>query len=460
MSNIGDISTVSAITAPASKIGDTKPLSELVGEKQKTSIGLVESFKMGYAQKELPKVHTGGETAAHAIGEYMMPTIGAMATAPAAVPATLFGTPVSGVAVGAAGAAAGRAVQKATAKVLAPEYSSDESYLQAVTDVAGQAAGQALGAKVADRLTAATEAVAKHIPDAVKEIPNTVAKKFQATGAQMLKVLAGVKEQVGKQVLKDISILNTAPSMEVAKETFKQGMQSVGLKTGPEATYAVTGKLGLGQQQAFDFASDAFAKMQAGNLTPQEAIVAREQLSDVLSMPKFQNPDRAKLERVLIQMKDHFDDYLEPIFNAKGASYEAMRQDYHKAMVKKAFSSLLPQNQNAGASVLRGLGGASVAEYGREKGNPILGVAGIAVMSPYVLGKAIQGVDLIGKGVKALQEPAIKAAYSAMADKLNVSADTYAKGLVKEAQDHPELPKVYLPHLVNDEISKDPKFYD
>lgn len=41
-----------------------------------------------------------------------------------------------------------------------------------------------------------------------------------------------------------------------------------------------------------------------------------------------------------------------------------------------------------------------------------------------------------------------------------ISAATITQAINQEAKDHPTIPPEYLPHLVNDELTKDPKFYD
>jgi len=217
------------------------------------------------------------------------------------------------------------------------------------------------------------------------------------TGAQAMKIGAGIDERSGIKALSDPSRLRRAPSMEQAGEGYERAMTATGLEQGPEAAMKLMGKSALSQEGASGFAYDAIQKLAEGKLSYQEALVARDQLKNILKMPKWQNPSIAQNERFLVQMQKQLDDYLEPYFQEAGESFAQARKGYAEASLGKEFSSLLPTNANKTASVLRG---ASLVGAGYV--DPETAVGGALLMSPYVLGKGIAyGLPAAGVAARA-----------------------------------------------------------
>jgi hypothetical protein len=227
------------------------------------------------------------------------------------------------------------------------------------------------------------------------------------TGAQLMKTTAGIPERTGEAVLADPSRLRRAPSMEQAGAKYQSAMQATGLEQGPEAAMKLMGKSALSQEGATSFAYDAIEKLGKGELSYQEALVARDQLKNILKMPKWNNPNIAQNERFLVQMQKKLDDYLEPYFQEAGESFAGARGAYREAKIAEDFSSLMPTNVNKTASVLRGagaigLGGAAGMGYI----DPTTAVMAAGAASPYVLGKGIAyGLPAAGLASKvALRE--------------------------------------------------------
>ncbi len=218
-----------------------------------------------------------------------------------------------------------------------------------------------------------------------------IGRKSIPTGAQLMKISAGINEQTGKRVLADPRILSRALPIKEAGEKYGQVLEAAGLRQGPEVAMEFMGKSALTQEGAAGFAFDAIKKIKTGELTYQEALIARDQLKEILKMPKWQNPAVAANERFLISMRNQLDAYLEPYFQEAGGSFARARKDYSEAMMKKEFSSWLPTNANKTASVLRGtlaLGAAGAGAGGYI--SPEQAAAGIALTSPRIFGYGIR----------------------------------------------------------------------
>lgn len=237
------------------------------------------------------------------------------------------------------------------------------------------------------------EGIARGIFAGAAKVGKATKPRAVATGAQLMKVSAGVSEPTGRAILSQPSRLGAAPSMEQAGEQYARAMEATGLSQGPEAAMQLMGKSALSQESAAGFAYDAIQKLNKGELTYQEALVARDQLKNILKMPKWQNPNVAQSERFLIQMQKQLDNYLEPYFQEAGESFAAARGGYREAAMAKEFEPWLPVNANRGASVLRGMvatGAAGVGAYGGGPEDVATGLGVAALMSPRMLGYGIR----------------------------------------------------------------------
>src|SRR3990167_1481183 len=221
------------------------------------------------------------------------------------------------------------------------------------------------------------------------------------TGAQVMKMSAGIPEPTGQAVLSDLGRLGRAPSLKEAGAKYADAMAATGLRQGPEAAMETMGKSALSQEGATNFAYDAIQKLNSGQLTYQEALVARDQLKNILKMPKWQNPSIAQNEMFLVKMQKQLDDYLEPYFNAAGESFKQARGGYREAKIAQDFSSWLPTNANKTASVLRGGYAATIGGlgYGGQI-DPETAALGLAVASPRMIGYGIRGAAVAGPVVR------------------------------------------------------------
>lgn len=223
---------------------------------------------------------------------------------------------------------------------------------------------------------------------------------FVKPASQIMKVGAGVDERVGQRVLGEPGRLSRALPQEEAGQIYGEALENVGLKQGPRATMELMGEAALGEKEATKFAYDALRKLKTNDLTYQEALVARDQIKNLIKRPKFMNPDAAQSERFLIEMQQDLDNYLEPYFQLGGKSFEEARDIYSVAKDKQAFSSWLPTNANRTAAVLRTGAGVGILGGGYATENPMTAGIGLAAMSPKMLGLAIQaGQSPVTRGV-------------------------------------------------------------
>lgn len=285
-----------------------------------------------------------------------------------------------------------------------------------------------------------------------------LAKSIRPTMAQAMKAFEGLDEKLGMRVLKDPEILLRAKPIEQAKEEFGTFIKESGFKYGPDAIEEVTGKVRIGEVEANKLINRTIKRIdQVKGLekypenapfiqdTVQDALAGREALSDSIFKEK-----NKQTQKYLLGKLDTVDDWLE----SKIPGFAKVRGDYADSMLAEKFKPFLPQNKDGSTSVLRTLAG-----FGSTVLNPIKGGAAMLAASPYVAGKAIQGAALVGN--KAVGAVAAQKVGELLGDKASqFSEGLFSKGIAKEKSDHPEIPDEYLPHLVADELKKDPKFYD
>lgn len=239
---------------------------------------------------------------------------------------------------------------------------------------------------------AAGEALGRGVFAVGAKIGSKIGPRLVKTGAQAMKVSAGIPEASGEAVLSDLGRLGRAPSIKEAGAKYAQAMEATGLSQGPEAAMEMMGEAGLSEVGATKFAYNALQKLKEGKLPYQEALVARDQIKSLLARPKWQNPNAAQSERFLIKMQKDLDTYLEPYFAEAGESFQGARAGYREAKLSEDFSSWLPTNANKTASVLRGTlaTGAAGLGYGGVI-DPETAALGIAAASPRMLGYGIRG---------------------------------------------------------------------
>ena len=104
--------------------------------------------------------------------------------------------------------------------------------------------------------------------------------------------------------------------------------------------------------------------------------------------------------------------------------------------------------------------GAGVVVGNRLLKTPLGGTLGVQAAS--AAGKVgVQAASAAGKAAKAVT-PNIASIAEQVSKRVGapIAVETIQKGIETERADHPEIPPEYLPHLVADELKKDPNFYD
>lgn len=219
-------------------------------------------------------------------------------------------------------------------------------------------------------------------------------------GAQFMKVTAGIPEDVGARVLREPSMLRTAPTVEQAGKQFSDVIEQSGNVYAAKATKKATGKLLLGEQAKIDLLNDSITKIDQvtgfehlpenapfiENLT-QQALAARYQIGKMLRASKWNDPKLAAERVELKQAEKIIDNWLEP----RVPGYSEAVKNYAKAKSVEEFSSWFPRNINKTAAGLRGL--LAVGSAGAGLGgyvDPTTAAAGIAVTSPRLLGYGLR----------------------------------------------------------------------
>lgn len=238
---------------------------------------------------------------------------------------------------------------------------------------------------------AAGEAVGRGMGAVAGKTFELAKPRLVKTGAQLMKVTAGIPEQTGKQVLSSPSILSKAKSLDVVGDEYNEALKAVGLNRGPSANMEKFGKMAITENEAISFADKSYKEFIDGKLTFQDAMIARDNIKSLIARPKFQNPLTHEQLRALEIQKKTFDNYLEDYFNLADSSFSKIRKDYGDAKAKEVFQSWFPENANKTASVLRGslaLGSVGLGAGGQI--DPTTAAAGVALSSPRLLGYGIR----------------------------------------------------------------------
>lgn len=211
-------------------------------------------------------------------------------------------------------------------------------------------------------------------------------------GAQLMKSTSAVPEKYGKAVLENPAILTEAPTLKVASAMYGKAVR--GLKGANDFLSGQEGTIAPKPQDAIDLIDSVMPKI--GTQTPptlQEALAARQSLSNMLEMAKFGDPRMRASKKAFIAAKEQLDDFLE--LGMPGFKKET--KNYFEANAREAFQSLLPQNKNLSANALRSLGALSALSAGALLKAPFV-LAGAAAFSPKATGLMIRG----GKSVSEL----------------------------------------------------------
>lgn len=341
---------------------------------------LKERFVSGLGQKEIPQPEgfEMGDIAEFA-GREGLPAVGAVAGAMTPMP--------GGAALGAAG---GRALQKGIAKAIGTK--EEETALEAVGDIL-----------LTGVIQGTLDKAFKLASPVISKVGGAVKAGAVKVGAQLLRAGPGIKETTGKTVLNDLGLIFRAPSVEQAGGKFAETINKAGVKTGPEATKALTGKLILGQEAKLNLLNESLDELAQGTLTTQKAIVAREQTSKLLQTAKFGDPNFASEKRELTLAIKELDDFLEP----KIPGYAEVRKGYREAKIAEEFKTLLPRNKNLSPNVLRSMVGA--AGLAAAPWTPLAVGAALAV-SPAVAGLGIGTLklaEMAGKGIVKTKIPEV-----------------------------------------------------
>lgn len=325
-------------------------------------VNLLKGEVSGLVRKDMGQQGVGGR-AGEFIGKYTP------ATAAAAGAAALTGGASIPAQIAASGLAAGgaEAYQQLAARAVGGK--APETPLEAAKDIGIEAASQAAGEGAMQGARLAFRAMR---PDLVK------------LGAQLIKATAGVPEKYGAVVLENPDILTKAPTMGAAQKMYAAAVR--GMKGAQEYLQEKTGKILMKAGGAEDLINDVVPRLSGGNMpTLPEALAARQSASFLLEMAKMGHPEMKANKYALIGAKDALDNYLE-----RGMpGFKQVSHDYFDANAREAFQSILPQNKNMSANVLRSLGQLSAISAAAVLHAPAV-LVGAMPFSPRVWGMAIK----------------------------------------------------------------------
>lgn len=239
-------------------------------------------------------------------------------------------------------------------------------------------------------------------------------------GAQAIRIGSGVPTKIAEAALRDPDMLLRArPASEVGKEigdylgsrtvtesvtdpltgAVSQVTRPGGLKYNVEGLQElIPGKFVPSTADKFDLLNGAMGKLRSGNLGVQEALVARQQTSKMLSTPNWQNPELAAAKTEIGKALEELDAFIEPQLPEMGG----LRQAYRDSKVAEEFSNWLPLNRNSSPNVLRSVLATREAAIGAGAalgmgvGSPAALLA-LPAISPKFYGTAIKGAALAGK---------------------------------------------------------------
>lgn len=287
-------------------------------------------------------------------------------------------------------AAEARALQKAIAKGLGVK--SPETAGQIAADIAKTGTFQAAGEKVLGTISAAAK------PIYAKIRPGLI-----SLGQQLMRLGPNIRSEISKAVLEDLSLLSRAKTVKDASVQFGETIKKAGMKYGPEATQSVTGNVALGNDAKLKLMNEAIKKAEKGVLDAQEALVAREQVDELLRMSKMGSPEMRAMKRVLTIALNKLDDYIEPLV----PGYAQARRDYFEALVANEFRSIFPKTKRGDPDFIRVAAAAAASKL-----SPFLSPA----FSPAVVGGGIRTAAQVEKVAPKVAQTAVKAAIQTQAD--------------------------------------------
>lgn len=334
----------------------------------------LERFAAGFGQRDIqqPPGFDAGDILEF-VGREGLPTVGGIV---GGAGGAVGGFGVGAIPGAAIGAAAGRSAQKAIGQAInffKPGFAKQETPRELISDVGVTGATQGIFEGLATGGRIAAQALR---PGAIR------------AGAQALKTTTGVMEDIGKQALNDPGILFRAKSLQEAGKAIEEVTNRAGVKTNTAGLKEAFGKrfFKSGDEFLDDIGNKIDEKLVDKSLTLQEAVSARQAINRALMAPKYQSPINAMNKAEALDMLGQLDDFIEP----KIPGYSEARKGYREAIVKDSFNSLLPQNANKTASVLRGTLALGGAEYGRRTDSPAIQAASLAMFSPLLVGGGIR----------------------------------------------------------------------
>lgn len=234
---------------------------------------------------------------------------------------------------------------------------------------------------------------------AIGAVPGKIWGALTKTGAQAMKVSARIPENSGQAVLSDPGILSRAKPLEEVGQMMDGFAQKMGIKTGPAGFEKVFGDAHLTDDMAIK--ASQMVRKAGEELTPQQAMAARQAISNTLQAPKYLNPKAAMNKSVLIDSLNKADDVIEKAAAEKGleGAWGGIRTAFRESYIANDFSSGLPLNINKTPSVLGGMIGIGAGAHGAYKaskgeGVPLYDMGAMAASSPFLVGKGIQAGGL------------------------------------------------------------------